>query len=458
MISMDLKEIRHIVGGRFLRSDDRKEIKSFSIDSRTINPADIFIAIKGKNHDGHDHIHEAIEKGASGIIAERPCSEDLMDKVGNYMLVEDSLKAMWAIASALRAKKNIPFICITGTNGKTTVKEILSHILSAKYNVLKTQGSFNNLIGISLTSFFLSPEHDIAVFETGTNHPGEIAELSAMIRPEAAVITGIGDGHMEFFGTREGVFREKISLLDNLSPGGTAFLNNDDLFLSCYVKRGVKIKYFGRLSGSDYEIRDIIAEDEGYTFSLNGEKYRIPFDGKHNIYNATAAIAVARYFGVEPEAINERLKTATLPKMRLEKVKINGIVFINDSYNANPVSFESAIETLSDIKTKGKKWVIAGNMLELGGQSADFHRKLGMRIAARKFDMLVTLGDIAADIAQGALSAGMDEKKVYMKNGHAEIYEHIKRTAEPGDVILLKGSRGAKMEEILKCFTTSCTH
>ncbi|MDD3088402.1 MAG: UDP-N-acetylmuramoyl-tripeptide--D-alanyl-D-alanine ligase [Candidatus Omnitrophica bacterium] len=455
MIEISVEDVVDITGGT-LECGGAADIKKFCTDTRDIVPGSYFIAIKGRNFDGNDFILDALEKGASGVITERKGA--LAVPAGKTVIsVPDTREAMASIASALRSRTGAVVVCITGTNGKTTTKEILSHVLSSKYKVLKSRKSFNNIIGLSLTFFDLEEDHEVIVLETGTNHPGEIAELASIARPHAAVITNIGDGHLEFFRDRQGVFLEKICLLDLLPKNGISFLNKDDEFLSKVHECGFAVRSFGRDPGSDIHITAVERAAEGYSFLLNGEKYDLPLEGEHNVYNAAAAIGVAAYLGMTPDEIRSSLKDARLPEMRIEKVTVGDVVFINDSYNANPGSFGSALNVLFDQRGASRRGVVSGDMGELGVKTSEFHRKLGSRMAERAVDFVVAVGVHASDVIEGAVSSGISRDRAIEARDHREAAEIVKKMVSKGTFVLLKGSRSARMEEVLKCFTTFCT-
>jgi len=451
MIELTVKDIARVTGGRFFSKKKETVIKGFSIDSRTIAPGQFFIAVKGENFDGHDFVGDAADKGAAGLVVEHSLKALPMEKVDHVIVVEDVREAMGMIAAQIRSRVDIPVICVTGTNGKTTLKGILSRILSSGYSVLESRKSYNNVIGLSLTLFDLDPSHDMAVLELGTNHPGEIAELARIARPSVAIITNIGDGHLEYFVDRGGVFKEKMHLLDFLPPSGVAFLNKDDVFLSGVDRQGIVKKFYGLSDGCDFRISDVVKRGNGYGFSLNEKEYFIPLAGEHNVHNAAVAIAAAEHSGVNYENIRKKLEEVSLPEMRLESVDVDGMMFINDSYNANPDSFECALRTLQAGSAGRYKGVVAGEMLELG------HRMIGRSIADKGIDFLITLGISAGHMIKGALESGMEKERVLCAKSHEEAAEMVRRMARPGTVVLLKGSRASRMEEVIKCFTIFCT-
>ncbi|MFH1395382.1 MAG: UDP-N-acetylmuramoyl-tripeptide--D-alanyl-D-alanine ligase [Candidatus Omnitrophota bacterium] len=453
-----VEEISEITGGKLSSKNKKKLIEEgFSVDSRTIRPGQFFIALKGKNFDGHDYINEAVRKKAMGIIVERVNDKLLKQEIGHIILTQNNFRAMGRIAEEIRRRINIPVICITGTNGKTTVKDILAEVLSSKYKVLRSIKSYNNIVGVSLTLFNLTVDYDMAVVELGTNYPGEIAELSRIAGPDVAVITNIGNGHLQYFSDKKGVLKEKMSLLKYLRENGKGFLNIDDDLLSDVSREKFLIEFFGTKPGSDFYVDKILEKTDGYEFCVNKRKYFIPLKGIHNVYNSAAAISVAEFFGIGYKDIYKSLEKISLPKMRLEKTIAGGRVFINDSYNANPESFEAALRFLESCKAP-RKGVVAGDMAELGKESENFHKKIGASIADKNIDFLIVLGKKAVHIANGAGEKGMKKDLIAHVSNHEEAAEMIRMMSCPEAMILLKGSRSSRMEEVLKCYTTSYIH
>lgn len=457
MVKLTIKEILSATGGKLASGEAGFAVPAFSTDTRDIIPASVFIAIKGNNFDGHDYVKDALDKGASGAIVERAVDTGAANKDKNVIIVGDTRQAMGSIAAMIRSRVDIPVISITGTNGKTTTKEILAHILSSRYKVLKSKKSFNNIIGLSLTLFDLEASHEAAVLEIGTNRPGEIGTLGAIARPDIAVITNIGDGHLEFFGDRRGVFREKTSLLDHVAPSGAVFLNKDDELLREVPHASAAGRFFGRTEGADLFISKVSRLPYGSEFSLNGDSYFVPLEGEHNVYNAAAAVAVAGYLGFSPQEISRSLMKVSLPGMRLEKVKAGNITFINDSYNANPNSFECALKVLSEDPSAGKRFVVAGDMLELGDKAEELHRMIGRSIAEKRIDLLIAIGANAGHVISGAVDSGMSRDRAMSAGSHRHAADLVRGFAEADTIVLLKGSRSARMEEVLKCFTTFYT-
>jgi UDP-N-acetylmuramoyl-tripeptide--D-alanyl-D-alanine ligase len=283
MNKLYIGDVERISGGKLALKGDTFEVKGFSIDSRSIKPGDVFIAVKGHNFDGHDFIEEAFLKGASAVIAQRNSFSGENTGGKGLIIVDDTIESMAKIAGSLRKTAGIPVVCVTGTNGKTTVKDLLSSALSSRYNVLKSKASYNNVFGVSLTLFDIKSSHQAAVLEIGTSSPGEIEYLGGIAAPDRAVITNIGYGHLEALGDKNGVFREKMSLLEKLSDPGTAFLNGDDVMLSKVRKDARDIRFFGTGDNCDLRISGITRTSSGMEFFLNGEKFSVPGYGRHNV-------------------------------------------------------------------------------------------------------------------------------------------------------------------------------
>ncbi len=458
MMDLDLNDVVSATGGRLFSPARVSVLRGFSIDSRSIVPGNVFIAVKGNNFDGHDFIKEAVSGGACLVIAERVPSGHEFTERTPFILVEDSINAMGKVAGLIRKSFGGKVVCVTGTNGKTTVKDVTAGTLSGRYRVLKSKASYNNIFGLCLTLFEMNSSHEAAVLEVGTNHFGEIGHLASIASADIAVITNIGFGHLESFGDRRGVFSEKISLLDKLRDGGTALLNGDDDMLSSVRSDKHRIIFYGTGDNCEMRLEDIRSVPGGVEFKLNGEKLFFNGEGRHNAYNAAAAVSVAVQMGISVKAAGEEIRKLSLPSMRLEKTVTGGITFLNDAYNANPSSFEAAVETLSGVdRGKSEKWVVAGDMRELGDLSSEMHRAVGRKIADLKINFLVAMGEMGREILKGAVENGMDKRNTHEAVSHEDAARWIKEKASSGATVLVKGSRLMKMEEVIKCFTISCT-
>lgn len=415
-----------------------------SIDSRTIKEGEAFLAIKGDKFDGHNYIDEAVEKGAVCVITEKAANPAIP-----VIVVKDTLKALGDIAHFHRKKFDIPLIAVTGSSGKTSTKELTAHILSDKFNVLKTEGTRNNLIGLPLTLLGMNEKHDVCVVELGTNKFGEIKRLSEIAAPDAGVITNIGDSHLEFLRSRDGVFEEKSALLASLDGNCHAVLNKDDIYLKNAKTKAEKI-YFSVNNKSDYQARDITTEQNSISFKLNKVKFTVHIPGPHNVYNALAAVICGEIMGLRPNEIADILGSYTdslLNRMAIEKH--GKITIINDTYNSNPLSFKAAIETLAMQKGYQRKIIITSDMLELGERAQEFHSKAGEEIALKGIDAVYTVGNMAAYISKSAAAHGLSEASAVHFPAAGELIKSLKNIARNNDIILVKGSRATHMEDIV---------
>lgn len=428
-----------------------KEAKRISIDTRTIKKGDIFIAIKGKVFDGHDFVMEALGKGARlAVVSKVP---RLPAKYKTRLLrVKDTVRTLGEAARLHRAKFNIPVVAITGSNGKTTAKEITSHVLESGYRVLKNKTSQNNLIGLPLTLLRLERKHGVAVLEMGMNCFGEIARLTEIARPHIGVITNIGPAHLERLGTLRNVLRAKSELPERLSARDIAILNKDAACLRGI--KGVRAKkiFFGINEKCRFQASGLSCTKNRWRFSI-GEKrgFGLSIPGRHNIYNALIAAAVARQLGIAFSAIKKRIKSyKEVPPMRLQFKSVRGVRILDDSYNSNPSSMQCAVDTLAKCDTGGRRIVVSGDMLELGKSAKNLHEFIGRVIARSPVDILITLGSLSKFMNNEARRKGM--AGLYHTLSHDEAAETLKKIARPGDVILIKGSRETQMEKVIARF------
>ena len=449
---MRIKEIVRITRGKLLSGDPAREIdpSKISTDSRTIAKGDLFIALKGTNFDGNDFVGEVLKKGAIGAIL----SGNGLRVTGNGKIIiqaSDTTKALQDIAAYHRKQFQIPVICVTGSNGKTTVKDMIWHLLSTKYNVLRNEGTKNNHIGVPQTLLKLNSKHQMCVLELGTNHKGEIAQLADIARPKIAVITNIGPAHLEFFGSLGGVFEAKKEILQYLDGRkGLVILNGDDEFLSKIDPEKFKIVRYGFGDPNDLKTETLTPGSKGLVFVVNNKMvFELGLLGRHNIYNALAAIAVALNFGIDHKTIREAFGDYRPTDMRLELERIRGIDVLNDSYNSNPISMMRALEVIKYYPAKAK-WVVSGDMLELGKESERFHKMIGESIARSNVEGLVTFGEFSRHTLLQAKAGGMRHDRLWHCSTHGEIAELLRKIARPGDVILLKGSRSMGMEKVLE--------
>lgn len=450
---LKIEEILKATGGKLICGRRSLPIKDFSLDSRTLKKGDGFIAIKGNNFDGHWFIKKAIEQGAGCIIAQTKFEEELVDKAQDSALIEaaDSIKALGDIAYYKRNKFNLPIIAISGSNGKTTTKEMIAWILSEKFKVLKNEGTKNNHIGLPQALLGLNADFDLGVLELGTNHFHEIDYLAKITKANIGVITNIGPTHLEYFGDLTGVFKEKYALIKNLENPYLSILNGDDKFLRKVILRKSKRPLalsFAIDNRSDFSASGISFKQGKIEFLLNRkDKFYLNTCGRHNVYNALAAISVARIFGLQYKTIIKRLASFEFPAGRLKIKEFNKAIFIDDTYNSNPESFSQAVRTLENFKTSGRKIVVMGDMLELGRDKGLLHRNAG-RLAAQVADIFISVGPLSKLAATAARLSGTN--RIFSCESALEARDILFKKVLPkkNDVILVKGSRSMKMEGV----------
>ena len=465
MENCKIRELIEAVSGKIIQGDQDCLIKGISIDSRTLIPGDLFFAIIGPNFDGHNFIVEAFRKGAVGSVVCKGASTLLQNEQikKNKIIIEvkDTLSALQDWSKRYKDKFKTFNICVTGSNGKTTTKEIIAHILSQKFPLLKSSGNYNNEIGIPLTLLQLNKSHKLLVTEMGMRGLGEIKTLTNFITPDLAVLTNVGEAHIGLLGSKDNIFKAKSELLESLDKDGIAILNRDDLYFLKALKivKDKKIYTFGIENRSDIIADNIsIVSDKGTRFTLvmqNGKSKEIyfPLLGRHNIYNALAAAAAAFALGIELDLIEKGLSSFKPLGLHMQLSNFyNGIKILNDSYNASPLSVKSALETLAEIAQKNIKIAILGDMLELGEKADFYHREIGKEVAKLSIDILITVGPGGKIIAQSSKEEGMAEERVFSfeKNEKINLSKKLLSLTKPGDYILLKGSREMKMEEILE--------
>jgi UDP-N-acetylmuramoyl-tripeptide--D-alanyl-D-alanine ligase len=457
MISLTLRDLENIpqasiqlpASGQMFEAP----VRGISINTRTLQPREIFWAIKGQTHDGHWYVSDAEKKGAVAAVVEKKRSEQLSQLNIPVILVKDTLKSLQQFSAWHRKRFNIPVIAITGTNGKTTVKEMITWILQKKFKVHKTIGNLNNHIGTPLTLLHLNSDHEISVIELGTNHPGEIAKLGSLVRPTAALITNIGRGHLEFFSGIDGVAKEKISLFKSLQKSPTVFLNNDDERLTA-----ASIKSKNIWSYSLYNIKNprvkgrLIRMDKegcGIWELNNNTRIHLCVPGVQNVQNALAASSVGLFFGLKENDIKEALEGYSAYDKRMQIIRNDQILIINDSYNANPDSFLPALNTLVHLASgkSRRKIIVIGDMLELGKKGNQLHRELFLQFLEYDVAAIFTIGQFSNKAADLVREKGY--QNVYSFSEHEELAKKLKIYLKPGDTILLKGSRGMQMEKVL---------
>ena len=476
---MKVGDIVKATGGVLLRGDPAREVspRAFSTDSRTMRRGGIFIALKGPNFDGHDFIAEAFRKGATGVIVSKHIRDtslreimQLREKCPGHetprrkkcpdhethtciIKVADTAKAYGAIARYHRMRFDIPLIAVTGSNGKTTTKEMIARILSRRFDVLKNDGTKNNHIGVPETLLALAEGTDVAVLELGMNRLGEIRYLAGIAQPSIGVITNIGPSHLEFLGSLGNVFKAKRELLERLPRGALAVINGDDPFLAKARAERLRLITFGLGPRNDFRATDLRADRRGLAFRVNGRhQFRLNLLGVHNVYNALAAIAISAHFKMGFPAMRAALAPFAGCAMRLTAQGVGDIVFLNDAYNSNPLSMRYALDALSDYETTGRRFIVAGDMLELGDKARPFHAQMGELVARSRVDYLLTIGRLSNEMSRSAIRAGMGPVRVRGCRTHADAARALKALARPRDVVLVKGSRQMEMEKVIERF------
>jgi len=440
-------------GGHLKKGSSDTKVTDISTDTRTIKEGDIFVALIGDQFDGHDFIAQAIEKNIMGVVVSHEFGG--MDESNNLniIMVKDTTQALGDIAKDYGNRFSIPIIGVTGSNGKTTTKDMASAVLSAKFSVLKNEGNLNNTIGLPLTIFRLSRAHELAILEMGINLPGEMARLVEIAQPDIAIITNISPTHLEFLGSIEGVANEKGILAKSADA---LIINMDDPHVVKMADGKDKIISYGIDNPADVTASDIKLDQEGrpeFTVKAKGEEARIklPIVGKHNVYNGLRAISAGMLFEIELGMIKKSLESYQPMSMRMQRMVVKGVTVINDTYNSNPMSMMAAIDLLKYLKSDGKKVLVVGDMLELGKEGNRLHAEMGEYIGkSGSAEMLITMGEKAARIAESAISSGMSKDQVIVCQTSSEVTDHLSRILKSGDVALIKGSRGMKMEQVIK--------
>ncbi|MCU0651136.1 MAG: UDP-N-acetylmuramoyl-tripeptide--D-alanyl-D-alanine ligase [Candidatus Omnitrophica bacterium] len=452
-----ISELKKASSGRLVRKGSSGSASSVSIDSRSVKRGQAFIAVKGDRFDGHDFVEQALKKGAACVIVQKGFCVSLPGKA-SVIEVDDTVRALGDIARYHRARFDIPVIAVTGSNGKTTTKDMLAWLLSAGRKVLKNEGTQNNHIGVPMTLLKLDRSYKCAVIELGTNHFGEIAYLAGIAAPNIAIITNIGPSHLEFFKDLAGVLKEKKNVLKFLQNPNICVLNADDPILSGLNKsRSIAGKgkpfyiTFGVEQPCDFKAQNILRQGDFLRFSTAScGELKLNTPGKKNIYNALAAIAVSRMLGMSYSAIARRLESFTFPGGRLTIKRVKEALVIDDTYNANPQSLTQALETLRDLGSCARRIMVMGDMLELGDQAEKFHRDAGTQ-AASSCDVFITVGKRSMAAAANAITAGLEKSQVFACSDLAQAKDVLLNTVtiKKDDHILLKGSRGMKLDQML---------
>ena len=451
MVKITSNELAAVCGGKLLHPSEEVCFTGVSTDSRTVKRGDVFFAIRGENYDGHTFIDGAFKGGACGAVVS---SNGLEPRCRTILLVEDTVTALQQLAAWWRQKFALPLVGITGSSGKTTTKDILSSLLGAVANVHSSTGNQNNELGVPLTLLGLTENHQVCVLEMGMRGLGEIRELCAVAMPTAGIITNVGSTHFERLGSLENIALAKGELAASLSADGFLMLNAENKWSSRISSMtSARSVLFGFWEKAEIRASQVDFGVEGTEFTLTAfggsQRLRMPLWGEHNVYNCLAAIGTYLFLGFPMEQLQEGLNNLSITEMRLEKTSgIKGTTIINDAYNANPSSMLASLEVLKQVAGK-RRVAVLGDMLELGDIAEAEHRKVGEAAVLAQVDLLITVGDLAAFISEAALAVGMERGKVFYMANVEEAAELLQNSLCMGDVVLVKGSRGMKLERIV---------
>ncbi len=451
MAGFTVEEVCLATKGTLILSVQSKGFRGISTDTRTVQKGDLFIPLIGENFDGHEFIQQAIEKGASGIVFSH--KDMTLPHHITAIFVTDTLLALQDLARFHRQRFTIPVVAITGSNGKTTTKDMAAAVLSNQFHVLKTEANYNNEIGLPLTLLQLTQEHEVAVVEMGMRGKGQIRQLANIALPTIAIITNVGETHLELLGSMGEIAAAKAELLEVIPANGVSILNGDNVYVREKAKQAKsRIVFFGLQEG-DIKADNIHVKAQSIDFvcCANNDAFTvdIPTTGKHNVYNALAAIALGMELGMNVDDISSGFRAFNASPMRLHIERFGDYLVVNDAYNASPMSMVAAIDTMLEV-AKGRKVAVLGDMLELGPIAVSAHEAIGEKLAQCGIEIVVTVGELSASIANKASSCGISQ--VVVCSNHEQAQAALRKLLMPGDTILIKGSRGMKMEKIINMF------
>ncbi len=454
-----VEQIVKITGGVLLSGEKEAVIKTFSKDTRTIEEGDFYLGIKGEKFNGSQFYEEALKRKASGVLVQDvDIPEEILKtyKGKAIIKVKDVVKAMQQLASYKRSLYNIPVVAITGSVGKTSTKDIVASVLEEEFDVLKTEGNLNNHIGLPLTILKLD-HHEAMVIEMGMNNFGEIRTLTNIAKPTLCIITNIGTAHIGNLGSRENILKAKLEILEGMEKGGTVLVNNDNDLLHKWAEEqknatNFSVVTYGIKNPSDYMAKAINTKEEGSTYeiTIHNKKYTIivPVPGMHFVYNSLCSIAVGDYYQMEMTKIQQGIQNFKLTKNRMEIEKIrDNITLINDAYNANLDSMQSALQYLGSLKNR--KIAVLGDMLELGEYGVELHKKVGEEVVKNEIDILLAVGSLAKYIAEEAIALGMPKENVKYLATKEEAIKMLNTILTEKDNVLIKASNSMKFYQIV---------
>ncbi len=442
-------QICQACGGRLAAGQPQVGATAISTDSRTLTAGQAFLALAGPNHDGHSYVPQALQAGATVIVAERRDSGWCLPPGAALVLVAGTSRALLDLAAWHRRRLRGKVLAITGSCGKSTVKTMTAAILSRTGRCTSAPKSFNNRIGVSHTLLAAEAEDDFVVLEMGTSHHGEIDELARAARPHAGLITCIADCHLEGLGDRRGVMEAKGELVGHLEPGGLLALNADDPLCMELAGRHVgAVRTFGFSPGADVRPVGLRPEGEGQAFEICGRSFRLPVPGGHNVLNAAAAVCLSGWAGASLEQCCEALAQVALPDLRLQRRRIGDVEYLLDCYNSNPTAMRAALSTVLERYSGRRLMVVCGDMLELGSAAPHLHMHLGRVLALMRVDTLVAVGPLGRYLVRGwSQFAGEDQKAFHLSSAD-QAWPVVEQNVEAGDVVLIKGSRAMQLESI----------
>lgn len=453
MDPLPLKEIAEMSGAKILRGDGRAMVARISKDTRTLQAGDLYVALRGDNFDGNLFPADAAARGAAAALVDNESAASGLPADFPVLLAGSGLDALTRLAAAWRSRLKVKVLCITGSNGKTSAKEFAAGVLGARFQVVKTEGNLNNHIGVPLSILSASTSDTAAVWEIGMSHPGEIAPLAALAKPDAAIITNIGIAHIKYMQTREAISLEKGALAEAVPPEGFLVLSADDDQSDAIASRTKARVVRAGLSSGSITASSLVESIEGCSFIVHagGQSFQtsIPCNGAHMVRNALLAVAAGIEFGISPGDAVSGLPQTRLAGGRLQHRIIRGISFLDDTYNANPDSMVAALSTLRALPGSGRRIAVLGRMGELGDYELEGYRRTGVA-AGKNVDILITVGADTASLADAARETGLG--RIHEVHDTASASLMLDNLARPGDVVLVKGSRSARMETVLKHF------
>jgi len=463
VLTLSVDRLVEVLGGEILMGHGDLMVNGLTTDSRRVEPGNAFVAFPGEYVDGHDYLLPAMERGARALIVTAAPGglaaqlETARERDVTVVRVSDALGAVQALASFHRSRLFCPVVGVTGSTGKTTTKDFITNVVSQDFRVIATEGNQNNELGVPLTVLRAGADTDVLIVEMAMRGQGEIAQLARIARPTAGLVTNVGTSHIERLGSQEAIARAKGELVEAVASEGRVFLNGDDAFSAHLAElSSAEVVYYGLSERCDVRAADVVTDSDSLpAFVLITPKgnrdVRLAIPGRHNVYNALAATAVALFLEIPLSQIVYGLETSQPGQMRMQSFETAaGVRIINDAYNANPTSMRAAIETLGDITGASKRIAVLGDMAELGSLTELAHFRIGEEVARLPIDVLVTVGERARRIADGARAEGMDDAAIRPCTGTDEATEVLDDLLEAGDVVLVKGSRVMGLERIVE--------